>query len=1019
MLIDDYINYTNKYREIYDKCLVLIQVGSFYELYGIPDKNEGANVDEVCEILEIQSTRKNKSEPVISKNNPKMAGIPLYVLNKYVEILIENNYTIILVEQVTLPPNPKREVTRIISPSTFTELNTNTQNNFLMCIYFTSGNTQQKNFLTGSVAFADINTNDTYIFNCEEDDTILNIEDIQKTIYNNKPKEIIVITDNKTRLKENYIKQINNFMNIIPGDICTHKLNLNVNEAFFKLSYQKTILEKVFSETGLLSVIEFLDLEMRPLSIVSFTYLLQFCYEHSNSIIKGIKKPVFLENEKYLALVNNALENLDIIPRDSKNTSKTGSLLNLLNNCKTSIGKRYFKHCLINPLIDFEKIKERYEQCDFFIKNDFYAKILPLLGKVCDLERLFKRILMKTIQPSEISNIYHSFTSLKEIYNILNNNNCNFNKLSWSLENQNILEEIISYFENKFNITEIEKVNLTQISKNIFNKGIYSELDIMENELIFLENIFENICLCLNENNDVNEFKLESNKDNIKNIIVTKNRYNNMIQDQKRVNRINKILKEKCNLTLDDVTIKSITPNNKTVLKIIFKNMYENQSKLNEIQENIRSKIIELYLEEIDFIIETYSNLFLNINKFISKVDFYSCNAKNAITFCYTRPEIYKDEYSYIKANDIRHPLIEQINNSVPYITNDVELGTKDKKGMLLYGINSSGKSSYMKSIGMNIIMAQAGMYVSSKKFMFSPYKHIFSRIVAGDNIHKKQSTYVAEINEIRTILKRSTNRSLVLGDELLSSTETKSAISIIASGINTLSNKETSFLFASHLHELCELEHIKKIKNVNIYHLSVEFDVNTNSLIYNRKLKEGNGNTLYGLEVAKSLDLPIEFLLFAEKVRDEYMNEKNEYIITPKVSKYNKDVFIDKCDICGEKTEEIHHIVEQQYSNEKGIIEHKQIHKNRKSNLINVCCICHDKIHNKEIVVNGYIETSKGIKLDTKKQNLNYDEIELQKRILSLKSEGKTYNKIFETINNEFTKITMYKIKKIISLNK
>ena len=562
---------------------------------------------------------------------------------------------------------------------------------------------------------------------------------------------------------------------------------------------------------------------------------------------------------------------------------------------------------------------------------------------------------------------------------------------------------------------------MVQVSKNIFNKGVHSELDVMENELIFLENIFENICLCLNENNEVNEFKLESNKDNIKNIIVTKNRYNNMIQDQKRVNRINKILKEKCNLTLEDVSTKPLTPNNKTILKIIFKNMYENQNKLNEIQENIRCKIIELYLEEVDFIIENYSNLFLSINKFISKVDFYSCNAKNAVTFCYTKPQIYKDEYSYIKANEIRHPLIEQINNSVPYITNDVELGTNNKKGMLLYGINSSGKSSYMKSIGMNIIMAQAGMFVSSKNFVFSPYRHIFSRIVAGDNIHKKQSTYVAEINEIRTILKRSNNKSLVLGDELLSSTETKSAISIIASGINTLSKKETSFLFASHLHELCELEHIKNLKNVNIYHLSVEFDNITNTLIYNRKLKEGNGNTLYGLEVAKSLDLPIEFLLFAEKIRDEYTNGKSDYIINPKVSKYNKDVFVDKCDICGEKTEEIHHIIEQQYSNEKGIIEDKQIHKNRKSNLINVCCICHDKIHNKEIIVNGYIETSKGIKLDTKKPELKYNEREIENRILSLKSQGKTYNKIFETINDEFneSKITMYKIKKIISLNK
>ena len=100
MLIDDYISYSKKYKEIYgEKIVILMQVGSFFEFYGIPDKNQGVNVDEICNILEIQSTRKNKSNTIIDKNNPKMAGIPLYVVNKYINILTEHNYTIILIEQ--------------------------------------------------------------------------------------------------------------------------------------------------------------------------------------------------------------------------------------------------------------------------------------------------------------------------------------------------------------------------------------------------------------------------------------------------------------------------------------------------------------------------------------------------------------------------------------------------------------------------------------------------------------------------------------------------------------------------------------------------------------------------------------------------------------------------------------------------------------------------------------------------------------------------------------------------------
>ena len=118
MLIDDYIEYCNKYRELYQLYVVLMQVGSFYELYGTNNEGEGVDVDKICELLEIQSTRKNKSITEISRKNPRMGGIPMFVLDKYLDILVANGYTVILIEQVTPPPEPKREVTRIISPAT-------------------------------------------------------------------------------------------------------------------------------------------------------------------------------------------------------------------------------------------------------------------------------------------------------------------------------------------------------------------------------------------------------------------------------------------------------------------------------------------------------------------------------------------------------------------------------------------------------------------------------------------------------------------------------------------------------------------------------------------------------------------------------------------------------------------------------------------------------------------------------------------------------------------------------------
>ena len=1008
MLIDDYLNYDSEYKKLYNKSLVLMQVGSFYELYSL-NKDE---IDRVCNLLEIQSTKKNKNKPDVDKNNPYMAGVPLYVIDKYINILTDNGYTIILVEQVTIPPNPKREITKIISPGTNIE-NNDIYNNFLMCVYFTIGNNK---FITCSLSYIDVNTNKSYIYETIESDTDLNLEDIYKIILSNKPSEIVFFTDIYLKKNLELMDKLKKFTNIFSSDICIHnKIDQMINANFFKLSYQKTVLEKVFKNIGLLSVIEYLDLEMKPLSTISYTYLLQFCYEHSEKILDGLFKPVDLENNKYLCLVNNVLDNLNII--SDKDSNKTSSILNLLNNCKTYMGKRYFKQCLLNPLVDIEKIKKRYDMCDYFIKDDLYQKSQLCLGRICDLEKLFKKIILSTLNPCQILSIYKSLHSTKELQHIISNNNQEFDKI-----NCDKLNEFIDYLKNNFNFEETEKSSLlNQLSKNIFNKGVYMDMDDIEEKILFLENIFENVVLCLNENNENNtEFKLEINKDKVRSILVTKNRYENMLKDKKRYASIDNLLKQRCNLSLNDISFKPFSSTNKTTYKIIFKNMGENQNKLTDLQDELKMKVKDAYINTLKYIYNNFGDIFEKITEFVSNIDFFSCNAKNAVDNCYIRPNIVKNEdlESYIIAKSLRHPLIEKINVDIPYVSNDIEIGTENTKGMLLYGINSVGKTALMKSIGVNLIMAQAGLYVASKYFEFCPYNKVFTRIPGGDNIFKGQSTFIVEINELRTILKRSDNRSLVIGDELCSGTENISAVSLIASGINYLSNKKSSFIFATHIHELCDLDCVKNLKNIKIKHISVHFDQEKNCLIFDRILKDGNGNILYGLEIAQSLDLPSDFLYFANQIRQEYTNTKKN-IIEPKMSSYNSLVFMDTCYICKKECNEVHHISEQQLANSKGIIEDKQINKNIKYNLLTVCNICHDNIHSNNIKIDGYIQTNKGIQLRFEKKDENDNSLKIENKIKEYRNKGMSYSKILENIKSEFEdqKITLYQIKKILKI--
>lgn len=1014
MLIDDYINYSNEYASLYAKSVVLMQVGSFYELYGYSD--QGSDVDTVCNLLDIISTRKKKANPVVDRLNPKMAGIPLFVLDKYMDILLDNGYTVILVEQTTPPPEPKREVTRIISPAT-REIENSGENNYLMCIYITTGSNKGNKFLIGSMTYLDVNTNHSYIYETSESDSVLNLEDLVRMVHTHKPSELIIFTDFKTKQNRSLMELLETYIREFSVVSMHNKLVVGIDENFFSINYCKTVLEKVFKNIGLLSVFEYLDIESLPISAICYTYLLQFVYEHNEKIIKGVNKPIFLENKKHLTMVNNVLENLNIV---STKKTKTSSILSLLNNCKTPLGKRYFKECLINPVMDIATIENRYDMCEYFSKDDLYETCRSYLSDIADLERIFKRITTKSIQPLQFISIVKSTTAFTGLINELNTEKLNFSK--------DLLEdfhEFCKYVTDTFNLEEMEKVLVTQITKNIFVKGVFPDLDQMQTDVHRFENIFENVCLSLNEGNENNtEFKIEISKGKqkdkvVRTILVTKNRFENMLKDVKRRGVIEKLLKEKCSLTLSDISSKPFSSSNTSTLKISFKDMDTSQFKLTELQNVLKEHILEYYNRELEFIHGRYEKLFVTMCYFISQVDFYCCNAKNALERCYKRPCISRrcDE-SYIKAEKVRHPLIEVIQTDTPYVANDVDIGTEEHKGMLLYGINSSGKSSYMKSVGINLIMAQAGMYVAAKSFVYYPYEYIFSRIPSGDNLFKNQSTFVAEISELRTILKRCTNRSLVIGDELCSGTEPESAIALIASGVHSLSQKNSSFIFATHLHEISKLDCIKNLKNVIISHLQVHFDTERNCLIFDRTLKEGNGDTLYGLEIAKSLDLPKDFLYFAEGVRKEYTNTQN-YIISGKKSVYNSTVYMDRCNICDSETEEIHHITEQQYANYKGIVETSQIHKNSKYNLLNVCSKCHDRIHAKEITVGGYKQSSNGIILEIKNEPILEDEQHnLEARVRELRNIGVSYNKILEKIGEEYPneKMSVYRIKKIVA---
>jgi DNA mismatch repair protein MutS len=393
------------------------------------------------------------------------------------------------------------------------------------------------------------------------------------------------------------------------------------------------------------------------------------------------------------------------------------------------------------------------------------------------------------------------------------------------------------------------------------------------------------------------------------------------------------------------------------------KNISNIKTSLKDLITNVYNKFVEKF--------ERFQNNLECIIDFITKIDIIYTKSNISNKYNYCKPSIVEADKSFIDAKGLRHCLIEQLQNNEVYVTNDIILGNGKNDGLLLFGTNAVGKTSFIKALGISIIMAQAGLYVPCCQFIYKPYKYIFTRILGNDNIFKGLSTFAVEMSELRTILRLSDENSLILGDELCSGTENISAISIFVSGIKKLHECKSSFIFATHLHDIVDFEEIISLDNVVMKHMEVTYDKEHDLLVYNRKIKDGSGSKTYGLEVCKSLNLPEDFLNYAHEIRMKYFPDSGSSILGLKQSHYNANKILSLCEKCGKNMgTEVHHLQHQCEANDDGIISNTDgstFHKNKLANLMTLCESCHNEFHKSNKKNVRRVKTSKGYKvLDT-----------------------------------------------------
>ncbi len=971
-IYDLYRSYVDQYTKEYgEKTVIFIQVGSFYEIYD--DGSNAVDIKGIAELLNILVSKRNKSIPEVSRNNVLMAGIPIWAKQKYFNILVSNNYTVVLVTQVTEPPNPDRKVTEILSPGIPLEATTH-YSNHLASVYVE----EDQSFLSVGFATLDVFTGKSYVFECHATNSF---DELYKLVSTYQPREIVVFGSTKKKT----FQEVRDYIDV--GGSCKFHNKLNsFDKNLIKISYMETLIKKIYPDTGMLSSIEFLCLDRKPSALAAFAYLLNFTYLHNESVLKHMDKPVLLENKGYLHLSYNAAKKLDILQPGY-------GLLAFLNTCATTMGKRLFRDRLLNPVSDAKYLENAYQVIDELIQSEAYNQHTTYLKEIYDLEHLYRKICTGKLQPFEWRNIHISMINSCKLCG-------NAGKVLFDE-----VQKFVTYYTSIMDISIAEKYSCDTVDASFFRKGIFTEIDNLQEKLDSSLSFFDNIVNKFNEQNDY--FKVDVNEREGYHIVITAKRFKEFQ---------NSPFGKNCDL-MKEITAKPVSSSS-SVVKLFHPSFEQVNKDINYSRQQIRSLVLASYSEFLEQVSTEYQNTFKNLADYISDLDVKVTNARNAVKYGYTKPRILASDQrgttpnkSYIDIKEVRHPLVERL-IAVNYVTNDICLG-KEVDGMLLYGTNATGKSSLGKSVALAIIMAQSGMFVPASAMKFFPYHRVFARIPTGDDMQKGHSTFVVEMLELRNILAFADANSFCISDELCNGTESVSGVGIVAAVIETLCERRCSFITASHLHEIVDIPEIDNLKNLRICHLEVRYDETTQTLVYDRKLKNGSGSSIYGLEVCRSLALPSSFLNRANMIRQDVMKNGNR-LLKAKSSRYNRNVYIDKCEICGNASEEIHHIQPQMLADKNGMIN--GMHKNHTSNLTNVCEKCHDDIHNGNIIVSGYSMTSQGRKLMfERKANLTEHTVDMSAEIENMMSENKTQVFIIKTIQEKNPEISKYKIQKII----
>lgn len=725
-----------------------------------------------------------------------MCGVPCHSINSYIRKLITSGLKAAVCEQLEEPGCSKNIVKRGVTK--IITPGTILDDTLL--------DAKENNFLmavvfdectmSGAFAAADISTGEFFA-----SDTSLKLLEAEISRY--KPGELLIsrgIAGNK---------QIQDFIRGVKIPVS------NIDDHFFDFEKAKeAVIEhfggKIFKEAGLnqkdiirscgalLSYIK----EMQPMSVDIFSY------------IKYVNKSDFM----YLDTA--AVKNLELL-KSLASGKFENSLLSIMDSAETAMGARTVRSWLIKPLLNVSEIESRQNAVNFFIEHQDIRK--DITGKfkfVSDIERIIARISSGTANPRDLSALKNSLKIISAVSDIL----CSAGGLFCNIPDST---EIIE----KISVCIADEPPLSLKDGNVIKSGVNAELDELRKISADAKGFISNLEADERKSSGINNLKIG---------------YTSVYGYYIEVSRSNVPLVPKHYIRRQTVTggERYITDE----LKTLEEKILSSQEKIFRLENTIFNSL----RQEISL----YSACILKISRIISEIDVLCGFASNALEYNYVCPKVSNNKDMYIK--DGRHPVVERILKNGEFIANDISFN-ESSRIVILTGPNMSGKSTYLRTAALIVIMAQMGSFVPASEAEIGIVDRIFTRIGAGDNLAGGESTFMVEMTETANILNQYTHRSLIILDEVGRGTSTYDGMSIAWSIIEFFAdikrevNDGVKVLFATHYFELTKLSETLK----GVVNFSVDVKEWNGDVVFLHKIVKGSTDKSYGIHVAKIAGLP------------------------------------------------------------------------------------------------------------------------------------------------------------------